>query len=306
MAPALDIRVPLDVPPEEEERYRENYHRITHGTGRLMLIAGDQKIEHLNDDFFGEGIHPDDANPEHLFQIASRGRIGVFAAQLGLLARYARDYPDIPYLVKLNSKTNLIKTSQSDPVSSELYHVRQVVDLRDRTGLSILGVGYTVYIGSEYEPLMLYQASQIVNMAHKHGLITVLWMYPRGAAVKDERNSHLVAGAAGVAAAIGSDFAKVNPPKIDGVIDAALLSEAAAAAGRTGVVCSGGTRADVPEFLQQLHDQIHIGGMMGNATGRNVHQRSLDEAVRFCNAISAITLDDASVDEALKVYGGEK
>ena len=125
------------------------------------------------------------------------------------------------------------------------------------------GVGYTVYIGSEYEPLMLYQASQIVNMAHKHGLITVLWMYPRGAAVKDERNSHLVAGAAGVAAAIGSDFAKVNPPKIDGVIDAALLSEAAAAAGRTGVVCSGGTRADVPEFLQQLHDQIHIGGMMG-------------------------------------------
>ncbi|MDD4138451.1 MAG: aldolase, partial [Methanoregula sp.] len=55
MPPAPEIRIPLDVPPEEQERYRENYDAITHGTGRLMLFAGDQKIEHLNDDFFGEG-----------------------------------------------------------------------------------------------------------------------------------------------------------------------------------------------------------------------------------------------------------
>ena len=129
MPPAPDIRIPLDVPSEEQERYRENYRKITHGTGRLMLFAGDQKIEHLNDDFAGEGIHPDDADPEHLFRIASRGRIGVFATQLGLIARYGRDYPDVPYLVNLNSKTNLVGTSQSDPVSSELYHVRQAVDL---------------------------------------------------------------------------------------------------------------------------------------------------------------------------------
>ena len=207
MPQAPDIRIPLDVPPEEEESARENYRRVTHNTGRLMLFAGDQKIEHLNDDF-SRRIHPDDADPEHLFRIASKGRIGIFATQLGLLARYGRDYPDVAYMVKLNSKTNLIKTSQSDPASSELYHVRQAVDLRDRTGLSILGVGYTVYIGSEYEPLMLYQAAQAINQAHKYGLITVLWMYPRGSAVKDERDSHLVAGAAGVAAAIGSDFVK--------------------------------------------------------------------------------------------------
>lgn len=304
--PAPDIRIPLDVPPEEQERYRENYRTITHGTGRLMLFAGDQKIEHLNNDFSGEGIHPDDADPEHLFQIASRGRIGVFATQLGLIARYGRDYSDVPYLVKLNSKTNLVGTSQRDPLSSELYYVRQAVDLRDQAGLSILGVGYTVYLGSEYEPMMLYQAAQIVNHAHQNGLVTVLWMYPRGKAVKDERDPHLIAGAAGVAAALGSDFAKVNPPKIGGSVDAALLREAVAAAGRTRVVCAGGSHADVPEFLQQLSDQIHIGGTVGNATGRNIHQRSLDEAVRFCNAISAITLDDASVDEAKRIYEGGK
>ena len=304
MPPAPNIRTPLDVPPEEQERYRENYQTITHGTGRLMLFAGDQKIEHLNDDFAGEGIHPEDADPEHLFRIANRGRIGVFATQLGMIARYGGDYRDVPYLVKLNSKTNLVGTSQRDPLSSELHHVRQAVDLRDRTGLSILGVGYTVYLGSEYEPMMLYQAAQIVNHAHQNGLVTVLWMYPRGKAVKDERDPHMVAGAAGVAAALGSDFAKVNPPKVGGSLDATLLREAVAAAGRTAVVCAGGSQASVPEFLQQLHDQIHIGGTVGNATGRNIHQRSLDEAVRFCNAISAITLDDVSVDEAKKIYEG--
>jgi len=304
MPPAPDIRIPLDVPPKEQERYRKNYQAITHGTGRLMLFAGDQKIEHLNDDFAGEGIHPEDADPEHLFRIASRARIGAFATQLGLIARYGADYRDVPYLVKLNSKTNLVGTSQRDPLSSELNHVQQAVDLRDRTGLSILGVGYTVYLGSEYEPMMLYQAAQIVNHAHANGLITVFWMYPRGKAVRDERDPHLVAGAAGVAAALGSDFAKVNPPKKDGSVDATLLQEATAAAGRTGVVCAGGSHADMQEFLQQLHDQIHIGGTVGNATGRNIHQRSLEEAVRFCNAISAITLDGASVKEANEICTG--
>jgi hypothetical protein len=30
-----------------------------------------------------------------------------------------------------------------------------------------------------------------------------------------------------------------------------------------------------------------------------------EEAILFCNAISAITLDDASVDEAMRVYQGK-
>ena len=42
----------------------------------------------------------------------------------------------------------------------------------------------------------------------------------------------------------------------------------------------------------------------GNATGRNIHQKDLDEAARMCDAISAITLDDASVEEALRIYKG--
>ena len=44
-------------------------------------------------------------------------------------------------------------------------------------------------------------------------------------------------------------------------------------------MCAGGSTVDAETFLTQLYDQIHVGGADGNATGRNIHQRSLDEAV---------------------------
>ena len=99
-----DILVPLDVPKAVREGYIKNYLTITRKSGRLMLFAGDQKVEHLNSDFYGEGIHPDDGDPEHLFRVASQAKIGVFATQFGLISRYGMDYPNVPYLVKLNSK----------------------------------------------------------------------------------------------------------------------------------------------------------------------------------------------------------
>ena len=208
-----------------------------------MLFAGDQKIEHLNRDFYGEGISPEDADPEHLFRIADRGKIGVFAAQLGLIARYGMDDPGVPYLVKLNSKTDLVKSDRMDPISLQLIDVDQVADFADDSGLDVLGVGYTVYLGSEHEAEMLREAAQAVYQAHTLGLVTALWIYPRGRAVKDERGPHLIAGATGVAAALGSDFVKVNYPKKEGERSEESFKEAIAAAGRTKVVCAGGLAA---------------------------------------------------------------
>jgi fructose-bisphosphate aldolase/6-deoxy-5-ketofructose 1-phosphate synthase len=301
-------KVPLDVPAECRSLFIDNYNKITRGSGRLMLFAGDQKAEHLNDDFFGPDIDLEDNNPEHLFAIASLAKIGVFAAQLGLIARYGMDYPNVPYLVKLNSKTNLVKTNQAEPNSPQWFDVERVVDFRDGSGLNILGVGYTIYLGSEHESEMLSQAAQMVYHAHHNGLVTVLWIYPRGKAVKDERDPHLIAGAAGVAATLGSDFVKVNYPKKAGLTPdetAESFHEAVQAAGRTKVVCAGGESTDPKEFLQRLHDQIHISGAAGNATGRNIHQRPLAEAVRLCNAIYAVTVEDASVEEACRIYRGD-
>ena len=299
---ANDVIVPLDVPKAFQETYTRNYLEITRESGHLMLFAGDQKVEHLNKDFFGEGIPADDNDPEHLFRIASKAKIGVFATQLGIIARYGMSYPAVPYLVKVNSKTDLVKTSQSDPFSGEWYDFQQVIDFRDNSGLKILGIGYTIFLGSKHEAKMLHQAAQLVYNAHQHGLISVLWIYPRGKAVSDEKDPHLIAGATGIALCLGADFVKVNYPQKEGMESKEIFKEAVQAAGRTKVVCAGGSSKDAKDFLQELHDQINISGAAGNATGRNIHQKPLEDAIRMCNAVFAITVDGATVEEALKIY----
>jgi fructose-bisphosphate aldolase/6-deoxy-5-ketofructose 1-phosphate synthase len=296
-----DVKVPLDVPKEMRDTYIANYNLITGGSGRLMLFAGDQKIEHLNDDFYGAEISEDDGDPEHLFRIASMGKVGVLAAQLGLIVRYAADYPEVPYLVKLNSKSHLVNVSQKDPVSPQLWTVDQITEVAGEYNLKIAAVGYTIYLGSEDEADMFAEAAQIINEAHFHGLVTVMWIYPRGKAVPNEKDPHLIAGAAGVAACLGSDFVKVNAPKKEGQSSPEMLKEAVRAAGRTKVVCAGGSTTSEEKFLRELYEQIHIGGASGNATGRNIHQKPLREAVKFCNAIYAITVEGKSVDEALAI-----
>lgn len=306
-----DVRVPADVMPEYREDYIDNYLAATQGTGRLMLYACDQKIEHMNADFFGEGIDPSDADPEHLFQIGSQGVIGVLAGQRGLVAHYAPDYPEINYLVKMNSKTNLVKKDQDDPYSPQLYSLESVLAMVE-AGVNIVGIGYTIYLGSEYESTMMAEAGELIAQAHANGLIVVLWIYPRGKAVGNEKDADLIAGAAGVACCLGADFVKVNPPKPSaeqaeaGLCQGDLLKRAANAAGRCGLVCAGGSTVDARTFLTQLYEQIHVGGACGNATGRNIHQRSLDEAVRLTKAISAITFGDYDVEEALDVFEGRE
>jgi len=303
---ADQVKVPSDVLPESRELYIKNYLAATRGTGRLMLYACDQKIEHMNGDFFGEGIHPDDNEPEHLFRIGSQGVVGVLAGQRGLIAKYSADYPDINYLVKMNSKTNLVSSKQDDPYSPMLYSIDAVLAMLE-AGVNIVALGYTIYLGSEYESTMMAEAGELIAEAHANGLLVVLWIYPRGKAVENEKDADLIAGAAGVALCLGADFVKVNPPKPAAGSDstsAELLKRATAAAGRTGLVCAGGSTVDAKQFLSQLYDQIHTGGAIGNATGRNIHQRSLDEAVRLTKAISAITLGDYDVDEALDVFNG--
>lgn len=303
------IHVPADVPSGKKNVYEENMRTVTKNTGRIVLFAGDQKVEHLNDDFYGatkQGpIAADDADPEHLFRIAAGGVVGCFATQLGLVARYGQDYPRVPYLVKVNSKSHLIPVSQSDPRSLPWADIRQVVSLRD-AGLKIVGIGLTVYPGSEFESEQMAAAAQLTYDAHREGLISVIWAYPRGRAVANERDPHLIAGCAGVAAALGADFCKVNYPKVAEGSVAESFREAVSAAGRTRLITAGGEGTGVEDFLQTLHDQINISGASGSATGRNIHQKPLPEAILMTKAISAITYGGLSVQEAVAVYNGER
>ncbi len=305
-----EFHVPGDVPDELIETYLDNLRAATAGTGSMNLFACDQKIEHLNDDFYdgGDSVPLSSNDPAHLFEIGAKtleaGTLGVLAGQLGLISMYARDNPDIPYLVKLNSKSHMVKTGQRDPVSQALWDMDDVMSLV-HNGINVVGIGYTVYIGSEYEHEMLTEAAQFIRQAHEQGMISVVWMYPRGKAVTDEKDPQLIAGAAGVAACLGADFAKVNYPKAwEGMTQAESFKIAVEAAGRTRIICSGGGTLPPREFLQRLHDQINISGCKGAATGRNIHQKETQEAVRMTAACHAIICDGASVDAAMAIFEG--
>lgn len=301
-----NIHVPADVPKDKEQTYINNITLVTENKGRMILFAGDQKIEHLNDDFASPEASAEDADPEHLFNIASKAKVSCFAAQLGLISKYGRDYTGIPYVVKLNSKSNIVPVSDRDPISEEIVTPEEVIQFKQSSGLNIVGMGYTLYLGSEFEANMLAEASEAILKAHKDGMFFILWIYPRGKNVEHEHDPHLTAGATGVAVSLGADFVKVMYPKIEGNTDpiavAEAFKEAVRAAGRTMVLVSGGSKMNAKAFFEQLYNQIHISGAAGAAVGRNMHMRSLEEALRFANAIHAIVFENASVEEAIRIF----
>ena len=295
----VDFCIPADVPVHKVEQFTYHYQSITKNTNNLFLFAGDQKIEHLQNSFYGNNIDPADNDPEHLFRIAQEGAVGAFATQLGLIARYGKQYPHINYIVKLNSKTNIISKEVQDPLSTQLWSVEQVVEFKENSKLPICGVGYTVYLGSEYESEMLAQAAQVIYKAHQYGLVAIIWMYPRGKNVTHELDGNLIAGAAGVALALGADFAKINVPQDS---SATSLAIACQAAGNTKLICSGGAVKTPEDFFVELYEQMHKGNTAGSACGRNIHQRSLSSAIAYTKALHALIYNNATVAEALQLY----
>ena len=295
--------VPASVPPSQKNRYCDNYHAITKQTGRLMLFACDQKIEHLHQDFYGPGIDPAAANPKHIFRIASHETVGAVAMQLGLIARYAQTYSVHNYVAKLNSKTNLIPQEIEDPISALLWDVEDVVKLINYS-IPIRAVAYTLYLGSIYEPSMLEEAAYVITEAHQHGLVALLWIYLRGRAITDDRDPLLIAGAAGVATSLGADFVKIKAPHAtDSRTAAEWLAVAAEAAGTTKIICAGGKQTDnIKEFLHTIHAQIHIGKAAGCAIGRNIFQRSEKNALALTRALSAVVYDNRSAYDAYELY----
>ena len=84
-----------------------------------------------------------------------------------------RTIPNINYLVKMNSKTNIVGTKQADPYSPMLSDLEAVLDMRD-AGVNVVGLGYTIYLGSEFEAQMVAEAGQLIAEAHANGLLVVL------------------------------------------------------------------------------------------------------------------------------------
>lgn len=293
---------PVDIPKQAQSTFAHNYNTITRNRNKLLLFAADQKIEHLNDDFYGKNIADDALDPQHLFAVANQGTIGAFATHLGLIARYGGQYDKINYIVKLNGKTNLIPTEQRDPMSQQLWSVNDVMHFKQNSGLPICGVGYTLYIGSEYETVMLAQAAQTIYHAHQMGLIAILWVYPRGKSINDAHDPELLAGAAGIANALGADFVKIPVPEAkNSIASTEWLKVICKAAGNTQVICSGGKQINRETFLHNVYDQVHTGNVAGVAVGRNIFQNTTNTAIAMTHALASIVYNGKTPKEALQM-----
>ncbi|MCX8194573.1 MAG: fructose-bisphosphate aldolase [Candidatus Micrarchaeota archaeon] len=236
--------------------------------GRVLILAMDQGMEHGPKDFNQKNI-----NPEYVCDIACKGGFTGFAIQKGIAKLYKENYSGkVPLVLKLNGRTNIVPKDEaySPPVAS----VKEAVDL------GADAIGYTIYVGSPMEAQMFKEFGAIEREAHDYGLACVVWSYPRGKYVPDEKSPEMVAYAARVALELGADVVKINYP---GSIDA--MKWVVASAGRCKVISAGGSKQPEAEFLQKVKD-IMAGGACGLAVGRNVWQH--DDPLRMTNEIKKI------------------
>ncbi|PIR43426.1 aldolase [candidate division WWE3 bacterium CG10_big_fil_rev_8_21_14_0_10_32_10] len=296
-----NIKVPLNVDATNKSLFINNYSNLTHGSGNLFLVAGDQRVEHLITSFLGEGISPDDLNPEHYFKIAKNSNIGAFSTQVGYLTTYGMDYKEVPYIVKLNSISKVTKEGYGYSFSRKWVDVAKIKELKEKNNLNILGIGYTLYMGIKNESKMLAETSKVINKSHSLGFPVVLWIYPKGNAVKNETDPILVKTAANIGGALGADFIKINAPdEFD--TNMANLGDAVVAAGRSKVIVAGGKYVDPEEYLQTTDLQLKNAKTYGVAVGRNIHQKSYIDAVKFCNAIYSLVVEKKELSTILKEY----
>lgn len=299
------ISIPLSVPKNKKSEYERNFKLATANSGKLLLFAGDQRVEHLNDDFYGPGIDPADASPEHLFQIAKSLPGAVLATHIGLLSSYGQKYRQLPFILKTDAKSNL-DSDQNSAYSASWLKAEDFVRFKQQSNLKIVGLGYTIYLGSKFEAPMLQEASAMIQAAHQAGMLAIIWMYPRNSKIKNEDDIHLIAGGAGVAAALGADFVKVKYPYNYANTDkkAAEFQEVIQAAGKTKVICVGGSKQKSENLLTHLSHQLK-NGSAGLAVGRNLHQRSLKEATLLGQSLLSMIHHQATKTEALGILKGK-
>ncbi len=247
--------------------------------GKGMLLAYDQGFEHgPSADFNDRNI-----DPNHILDIAVRGEFTGIVLHKGIAEKYYNG--KVPLIVKLNGKTNLPK---GEPISTQICSVEQAISLGAK------GVGYTIYLGSAHESVMLQEFGEIQEEAHEEGLPAIAWVYPRGEAVKNDTAPEIVAYAARAGLEIGADAVKI---KYTGAPD--TFQWAVKAAGATKVFMSGGPKAPTDEtFLSQVKGAMDAGAT-GLAVGRNVWQHQ--DPLKMASALKEIIFSGGAIQKALQL-----
>jgi len=273
-----------------------NYGRIG-GTGKLMILPIDQILEHGP----GRAFEPNPVmyDPLEQAQFAVDAGFNAFAAPLGslergyeILSRY-----NVPTILKVNSHTLMIPDNENPKPS-----IHSWVD--DAVRLGCVAVGFTLYPGSLHSNEMEQQAKELIADARRAGLITILWVYPRGAGLikGQERAVDVIAYGVALGVSLGAQIIKVKLP-IDGygitsnqemyiyenvstetLTDRIKLVMKAAYNGHRIVIHSGGDFTDNKTLKDEIK-AIREGGAFGTIMGRNAFQRPREEALDLINSL---------------------
>jgi class I fructose-bisphosphate aldolase len=225
--------------------------------GKAMFLAYDHGFEHGPKDLIEKSL-----DPEYILDLAVKGGYTGIILQKGIAEKYytgTKYQRQIPLILKINGKTNL--RLQEEPYSA----INCRVEYAKKLGAQ--AVGYTIYLGSEWEAKMFEDFGKIQEEAHSLGLAAIAWIYPRGKAVLNETSSEITQYAARIGLELGADLIKIKYP---GSEDA--MKQVVHAAGKTKVVLSGGPKIEEGMFLNEIQKVIRA-GVIGVAVGRNVFER---------------------------------
>ena len=182
------------------------------GTGYLSILPVDQGIEHSAAASFAK--FPAYFDPAKLCDLAIAADCNAIATTLGGLGIVSRRYVHrIPFIVKLNHNDFLNYPNTYDQVM--FAGVGQASDL------GAVGVGATIYFGSEEADRQIVEVSKAFAEAHRLGMFTVLWCYLRNPAFKQgDTDYHLSADLTGQANHLGvtieADIIKQKQPENNG------------------------------------------------------------------------------------------
>jgi class I fructose-bisphosphate aldolase len=244
--------------------------------GRSLILAYDHGIEHGPRDFNERSV-----DPSNIMELATKGGFNGLVFQKGLAEAYYDG--TVPLIVKLNGKSELV---EGEPIS------RQICSVDEAVSLGAKAVGYTVYLGSAHESIMLQELGEIIEEAHLMDLPVIAWMYPRGGRVKTDTSKEIVAYAARAGLEVGADAVKI---KYSGDVES--FRWAVKCAGKTKVFMSGGPKADtLNDFLKQVREVIDAGAT-GVAVGRNVWQDK--DPMHVARVLKSIVIENNSLEDAI-------
>jgi class I fructose-bisphosphate aldolase len=290
-------------------------------TGYLSILPVDQGIEHSAGASFA--TNPSYFDPNAIVELAIEGGCNAVASTVGVLGAVSRRYAHrIPFIVKINHNELLTYPNRFDQV---LF-----ASVQRSFELGAVGVGATIYFGSEQSTRQLVEIAHCFEEAHRLGMFTVLWCYLRNPAFKQggvdySLSADLTGQANHLGVTIEADIIKqklaVNNggylalEKVtvaadegdygmtsdlvyskltsDHPIDLCRYQVANCYLGRVPLINSGGASSGAGDLAEAVRTAVinKRAGGTGLIVGRKAFQRPLEEGVALIHAVQDVYLE---------------